>query len=317
MSTTASERPTVLFLAGLGRSGTTLIERVLGETPGVTALGEVMHLWDRGLARGERCACGRLLLECPFWSAVGEAAFGGWRHVDTERMARLKERVDRTTRIPSIVARRPGSFAADVDEYVDHFVRLYRAAAQVAGGTSPVLVDSSKQASLAWCLARSSEVDLRVVHCVRDSRAVAHSWSKEVRRPEAVSSEHDLMPRYSAPLVATYWALHNVASELLGRQVPSIEVRYEDFMIDPVGRTRAMLALAGVDSSPEHVTSSAVDLGENHSCAGNPMRFKQGRIDLVVDERWRREQTTRDRRLMTALTAPMLRHYGYRSAPDA
>ncbi|MDT4989050.1 MAG: hypothetical protein QOI74_3144, partial [Micromonosporaceae bacterium] len=35
----------VVFLGGLGRSGTTLLERVLGELPGVLPLGETVHLW--------------------------------------------------------------------------------------------------------------------------------------------------------------------------------------------------------------------------------------------------------------------------------
>ncbi|HEY2794503.1 MAG TPA: sulfotransferase, partial [Micromonosporaceae bacterium] len=35
----------VVFLGGLGRSGTTLLERILGEVPGVCALGELVHLW--------------------------------------------------------------------------------------------------------------------------------------------------------------------------------------------------------------------------------------------------------------------------------
>lgn len=310
----AAAPTTVLFLAGLGRSGSTLVERVLGETPGVTALGEVMHLWERGLVRHELCACGRPLPVCPFWTRVGERAFGGWDQVDTGRMAWLKRRVDRATRVPAIAAGRPATFAAEVDEYVSAFARLYRAAAEVvteAEGTTPVLVDSSKQASLAWCLARSPDVDLRLVHCVRDSRGVAHSWSKEVSRPEAVSDEHGSMPRYSARTVAAYWTLHNAESELLGRRVRSIRLRYEDFVADPRTQTRRMLDLAGVSAPAVHVRERSVDLGRSHSCAGNPMRFKHGTIDLLADVAWRRDQSPADRRLMTALTAPLLAHYGY------
>lgn len=324
MTSPAPEDPpvTVVFLAGLGRSGSTLLERVLGETPGVTALGEVMHLWDRGLVRHELCACERPFPECPFWSEVGRRAFGGWDQVDPARMAWLKRRVDRATRVPAIAAGRPPGFARDVDEYVAAFVRVYRAAAEVAaaddpgvGDARPVLVDSSKQASLAWCLARSSEVDLRLVHCVRDSRGVAHSWSKQVARPEAVSDEHGAMPRYSPRTVAAYWTLHNTASELLGRRVPSVRMRYEDFVADPVGQTRRVLDLAGVGAPAAHVSPGAVELGPNHSCAGNPMRFRHGTIEVVPDESWRRRQPVRDQRLMTALTAPLLAHYGYLRRP--
>jgi hypothetical protein len=67
----------VLFLGGLGRSGTTLLERVLGELPGVCPLGEVVHLRERDLRNGERCGCGATFSDCDFWRSVGEEAFGG------------------------------------------------------------------------------------------------------------------------------------------------------------------------------------------------------------------------------------------------
>ena len=298
----------VLYLAGIGRSGTTLLERTLAETPGVTALGEVMHLWDRGLVRHELCGCGRPFLECEFWTAVGERAFGGWQHVDTARMAHLKARVDRASRVPAVATGLPRSVRAEVDEYVDHYVRLYRAAHAMVGG---VLIDSSKQVSLAWCLQQSEAIDLRVVHCVRDSRGVANSWAREMTRPEAVSDEHQMMPTYSPVTIAALWNLHNVEIEALGRRVPVLRLRYEDFVQDARAATREVLDLAGVRATPEHITAVSVVLRSGHSCAGNPMRFTSGEIALVSDERWRRELSPARRRVVSVLTGPLLRRYGY------
>src|SRR5215471_1503195 len=68
----------VVYLGGLGRSGSTLVERLLGELPGVCAVGEVVHLWERGVVEGERCGCGLAFADCGFWAKVGQAAFGGW-----------------------------------------------------------------------------------------------------------------------------------------------------------------------------------------------------------------------------------------------
>lgn len=305
---TEEARPLVLYLAGIGRSGTTLIERTIAETPGVTALGEVMHLWDRGLVRGELCGCGRPFRVCPFWSKVGDAAFGGWDNVDAPRMALLKARVDRASRVPAIATRLPRSLDRDVEEYVDHFERLYRAAEALVGG---VLVDSSKQVSLAWCLQRARGIDLRVVHCLRDSRGVVSSWSRETARPEAVSAEHELMPTYSPLTVSALWMLHNAEIEAIGRRVPLVRLRYEDFVRAPQTSIRRVLDLAGVEAPTEHIKGHSVHLGEAHSCSGNPMRFKQGEIALVADERWRRELSSARRRAVTVFTAPLLRRYGY------
>lgn len=298
----------VLFLAGIGRSGTTLLERTLAEVEGVTALGEVMHLWDRGVVRGERCACGEPFGECSFWSEVGDRAFGGWGRVDVRRLAHLKERVDRASRVPVVASSWSRVLARDVAEYVDHYARLYRAATAITGG---VVVDSSKQVSLAWCLQTRGDLDVRVVHCVRDSRGVAYSWSKEVERPEAVSTEYGQMPRYSAGMVSSLWMLHNAEIEALRSRLPVHRLRYEDFVSDPVSTTRAVLAHAGVVAAADHVEPGSVRLGTSHSCAGNPMRFRTGEVPLVADEGWRRAARPRESRLVTALTAPLLLRYRY------
>src|ERR1019366_1995765 len=58
--------------------------------------------------------------------------------------------------------------------------RLYRAIRQVAGKS--VVVDSSREASQALVLARIPDIDLKVLHLVRDSRAVAFSYLR--RKPQ-------------------------------------------------------------------------------------------------------------------------------------
>lgn len=305
---TSSDPVPVLFLAGIGRSGTTLLERTLAETRGVTALGEVMHLWERGLLRNELCGCSVPFRQCPFWSAVGKRAFGGWDNVDAERVLLLQREVDRTSRIPLNRLRRPSSFARHLDEYVDHYARLYAGAREVSGG---LLVDSSKQVSLAWALTTSTDVRLAVAHVVRDSRGVAYSWSKQTARPEAVDSAHATMPKYSASAIAALWTAHNLAAEPLRRHVPSARVRYEDFLTDAGATVTEVLALLGHPADLDHVTGSTVRLGPIHSCSGNPMRFTTGDVTLVPDEAWRREMPARARRTVTTLTSPLLLRYGY------
>src|SRR5690606_8994182 len=43
----------LVFVGGIGRSGSTLIERLLGELPGVCSMGEVVHMWRRALVDDE------------------------------------------------------------------------------------------------------------------------------------------------------------------------------------------------------------------------------------------------------------------------
>jgi len=76
----------VLYIGGFGRSGSTLVERILGQLPGFCSAGEIVFLWQRGLIDGQLCGCGVPVPECEFWSRVGKTAFGGWDQIDAHEM---------------------------------------------------------------------------------------------------------------------------------------------------------------------------------------------------------------------------------------
>lgn len=298
----------VLFIGGLGRSGTTLLERVLGELPGVTPLGEVVHLWQRDVLDDERCACREPFSRCPFWSAVGRRAYGGWANLDVDRLLTVQRAVDRTRFVPRLAARDldPATRAA-VDEYVGHYERVYTAAAAESGAA--VLVDSSKNASLAYCLRWSTTIQLKVLHVVRDSRGVAYSWTKQVTRPE---SNGDQMTRYSPGRSALLWGAHNTAFALLRRRGVDVRrLRYEQFVAEPAATTAALAQWLGVPAELDFISDTRVRLGTCHSAAGNPMRFTTGMVRLRRDDAWRTELPAGQRRLVGAMTAPWLGRYGY------
>ncbi|WP_181311899.1 sulfotransferase [Nocardioides campestrisoli] len=313
---TRDQDPTVVYLAGWGRSGSTLLERLLGELPGVTLLGEVVHLWERGLHEDQLCACGAAFSACPFWTAVGARAFGGWQAVDLDRLAYLRERVDRQRRMPRTARRRPDpGTRAEVEQYAGHFRAVYAAAQQVGGAR--VLVDSSKEIPTALTLSHRDDLDLRVLHVVRDARGVAYSWAKTVARPEAGGEP---MPRFSPARSTGLWLSGNLTVQALAwRGVPLTRMRYEDLVADPAAALAEAWRALDLPGSPELPVRGGgaagppeVDLGPCHSVAGNPMRFRTGPTELRADEEWRAAMAPGDRRLVTAMAWPLLRRFGYR-----
>jgi hypothetical protein len=308
----------VLYLGGMGRSGSTLAERLLGELPGVCVAGEVVHLWQRGVTDNERCGCGADFGRCEFWSAVAESAFGGWSSIDVRRVADLRASVDRTRFIPRLARRSMADgLQRDLAEYTDYYVRLYQAVAEVSGCRT--IVDSSKHASLAFCLSRRADVDLRVVHVVRDSRAVAYSWTTLVPRPEAGGRSY--MTRYSPGRAAREWNTQNASLQLLARgQTPVLRVRYEDLVggVKPTLRQIGRFAGLTVDEPGLAFIGGEgpgqwAELRQAHSAAGNPMRFTTGKITIRPDDRWQTAMPSSQRRAVTALTLPLLSRYGYLS----
>ena len=61
--------PNWLYVAGAGRSGTTLLGMVLAREPGVFNCGELIHLWSR-LSANALCQCEAPVTRCEVWADV-------------------------------------------------------------------------------------------------------------------------------------------------------------------------------------------------------------------------------------------------------
>jgi hypothetical protein len=303
----------VLYLGGVGRSGSTLLERMLGELPGAISLGEVVHLWDRGVRDDERCGCGAAFSACPFWQAVGARAFGGWQNVSVERHLELRARVDDVRRTPQLLLGAYGrSFGRDLAEYSGAYRAIYQAARELSGAS--LIIDSSKVTSLAYCLRRVPGLDVRLLHLIRDSRAIAYAWTKVVRRPEVVDGE-SYMHRFNPAHLALLWNLHNTLLQLprLAGE-PTFTLRYENFARDPEAALRRVADFAGLPLGPDDLgflEKGSVTLSASHQVAGNPLRFTTGRVPIRQDDAWRTELAAADRRRVAALTAPVSLAFGY------
>jgi Sulfotransferase domain len=303
----------VLFIGGLGRSGSTLLDRMLGRLNDVCSVGELVHLWERGLKENNRCGCGERFGDCPFWRRVGQVAFGGWDTVDVDEILTLKASVDRNRFVPLMVlpVLRP-AYRRRLDRYSDLLERLYVGVREVSG--RPLVVDASKHASAAFLVRRMRGVDLRLVHLVRDSRGVAFSWTKRMRRAEAVADDALMATKTPLRLSARYLGYNLLFHLLRLTGVPGLLLRYESLVRDPAGELARVLGFAGLPSAAGElgfIGDGWVELGPSHALAGNPMRFRSGRVPLAVDEEWRRGLRLRYRLLTVASTWPLLVRYGY------
>ena len=203
----------VLYLGGLGRSGSTLVDRVLGQTPGVCSVGELVFLWDRALSANELCGCGAPFDECPFWKEIGAVAFGGWDTIDPRAIRAWQRRVDRNRYVPAMFAPSLApAYERRLEPYAEAVGRIYRAIASVTGAT--LIVDSSKHASTAALLRHVPGIEPRIVQLFRDPHGVAWSWSKTVERPDATEGV-SLMARVGPARIAARWQGYNALLALV------------------------------------------------------------------------------------------------------
>jgi hypothetical protein len=315
-----STRPVVVYIAGSGRSGSTLLERTIGQMPGYVNVGEAVELFRTVLTKSlagkpVQCGCGASVLECPFWTSVADRAFGGWDRDDVADIARRQRAVAAQRHLPKLLglAPRDASFEADLAAYLEVYVRLYRAVLAESG--AGVVVDASKWPGQGVALARSHDIDLRVLHLVRDVRGVSAAWAKAGVVKPTSGERRETMTTHNPLTTAARWSLFQLEVKALGaRASRRTQVRYEDFVTAPGPEvTRALTALdtpvpAG---GPAHVRDRTVHLDPSHGLAGNPSRFTHGAVRLRSDEDWRCQLSGSRRAGVAALGLPGLLACGY------
>jgi hypothetical protein len=300
--------PKVLYVAGMTRSGTTLIGSVLNALPGFVDVGEIRSYW-RAMREGRVCGCGVRVPDCEFWSQVAawmEERFGP---IPLDRALLLQRRV-RSLPSPLLrMATTRNRASGDAAEYARLVAQLYAAIGAISGAT--VIVDTSKGPHDAYALSKFTGVDLNVVHLVRDPRGVAHSWSRYKRVPDNTTGYFE---RRSATTVAVRWVARNALTEtLLARRLGShfARLRYEDFVADPNGAVARIARMCGVPVTEAPVRAGAITLSGNHSVSGNPDRLTRGSIQVRLDRGWLDEMPLRSRLATTAVSAPLMLRYGY------
>jgi hypothetical protein len=293
----------VLFIGGEGRSGSTVLERLIAAQPGTCAVGELKNLFERGVADGELCGCGRGVRDCDFWAEVGRRLVGGWDTPAGRELVAFFTRVNHRLQLPVILTGR----GALVVRARSVLAELYPIIAELSG--SSLIVDSSKHPAWAYLLAGTEGIDLRVVHLVRHPSAVVHSWSSPVRRPHAGTGIGDSVMAAQSPVeVSIRWDVFNhLFRHLARRGIPTEIVRYEDYVDDVDGTLRTCMALCGRSYRP------ASRMATGHGIAGNPSRFAAEGVRIERDDRWLDQMSVTRHLVVSALTWPTRLAYGYRA----
>lgn len=299
---------TVLYIAAHSRSGSTLLDRMLGQIDGFVSLGEVRHLWQRGLVEGQRCGCGAPFAECPFWSVVLGSVFGGVDKARGREIAAQLRAVDRVWRVGRLgLARHSGSAASPtLRAVIEVLSGLYAGLQRVSNAR--VIIDSSKTPSYGFLLSLVPGVRLHLIHLIRDSRGVAYSRLRRNSRGELHWKSESLL----VAKTALEWSAVNGLSWALKTSLPYSLVKYEELVSDPASTLQRISAACG-EGNPDlsFLEANRVLLDTDHTVSGNEMRFERGWIALKHDDEWQRMLSHRHAWILNAMTWPWLKRYGY------
>ena len=297
----------VLYIAGFERSGSTIINRVLGQVDGFVAWGELRDIWQHGIIENINCTCGALFSKCPAWTKVLDEAFGGINEVDANEMLKLLQKT-RAMVLPHYLGIAKRDFLkTNSKQYLKSLESLYQAIQTTTN--CKVIVDSTKASWYGYVLGLLPTIDLYIVHVVRDPRGVCYSL-------ERYKSKGEPFDQWYNPIHASLsWNLKNSLVEMLLNHSSEryLRINYENFVHNPILVVESILSLL-----QEKVTElpfkddSTVNMEADHIFAGSPSsRSETGAVKLRLDERWKKEMNQIDKVMIKTLTLPLLRRYGY------
>ncbi|MGL6044549.1 MAG: hypothetical protein ACRC1J_11550, partial [Sandaracinobacteroides sp.] len=136
-------------MSGSGRSGSTMVERVLHASPRFQGLGEFHCLW-RLPEHAITCSCGTNFARDDFWqAALAEAGVSAATLADLRRLEGVVARSGYIAKHRFSLDRLAAQ--GDVRDFLAPQLALMRAVARLGGRS--VMVDSSKAGPRAWLMA--------------------------------------------------------------------------------------------------------------------------------------------------------------------
>jgi len=253
----------VVYLAGSGHSGSTLLDMILSAHSKIFGIGELYTLtMNRDFI--PVCTCGDSFNECPFWSSVPPIIKGYDLDIGRKFFNLLLNK--------PIYYKKDDKFSEVIDknDYVAKRFAIYSKLLDSADAS--YVFDSSKDINQAEPLLDDPRVNVLLVHLVRDGRGVVWSYMKKNR---------------TFLTALRHWLFTNLKIEIvkLRNRNSFVTIRYEDLVRDPEDTIKKILTRLGLSFESKMLRFNECS---QHQLSGNRMRFS-GSSEIAEDLSWRND----------------------------
>jgi hypothetical protein len=298
-------------LPGCGFTGSTLLGFLLNAHPECASIGAATGLVARVDLATYACSCGAPFRECAFWRDVAARTRALGHPVDVYKTGFwsthfvwtgnrvLDALLFRSLRVPALTSLRD-AVCADLPPVRAHLARVAansaafaRAVLELSG--KRVFVDTARDHQRPKLLLRSPELDVRVIHLVRDARANSASIMKRLGLDAGAAARH--------------WEKANLEAERTRRFFPPerwLRVRYDELCSDLQPTLDRISDFLGVRRAPAPQDFRATP----HHVIGNEMRL-EGAGQVREDESWRQRLSASDLAAIARSAGRTNRFFGF------
>jgi len=273
----------LLYILGSGHCGSTLLDLLLNGHPDILGLGQVVDLKryiaslknDRSHPQGN-----------PLCGSLWQEAIRRYEATSSNPFDRIEVSHPRWKELTSWNEE-------EIARWAESNKTLYSSLQQASG--AKVLTDSSKVPHRLCLLWKSGLFDIKVIHLVRDGRAVVNSYLRKH------GSFTPAVRGWAFPTLLAYYLHRNFAEDNW------LQVRYEELATRPEETLKRICAFLGIYFVPKMLAyKSHAYIG----LAGNRLRHREEER-IFLDQCWHKELRFKHR-LAFALSAGWLNKlYGY------
>jgi hypothetical protein len=250
----------IIYIVGEGRSGSTLIARILGEVDGFKNVGELTNDFYnlKQMNLNVPCECGLSLSVCPSW--------GDYFNSISEENRKIHTKYVRLRFVPALLGFfKTSSIKQNLMDLSDDYYRIFKNVA--IKYDSKFIIDSSKHPANAIVLDNAKNLNVYLLHLVRDPRAIVSSFLKQKKW---VKKRHPIK-------TAALWSTMNFILVLLNKKkYHYYRLLYEDFVRNPKLEIKKFLDHLNIDNELDFMHDNSVKLLKDHMISGNPNKLIHG-----------------------------------------
>lgn len=275
----------LIFIAGAGHSGSTLLDMILSAHSNIFGTGELYHLGSN--ENESRCTCGKSYQDCRVWSKILNMTNGfefdiNRNFIDLFVGKAIYYQNDKSSHRK-----------IDANDYCNKRRSVYNRLSEIAG--KEIIIDSSKDINQVELLFNSGGMDISAIHLVRDGRGVVWSYMKKN------------CPFFKA---LRHWVFTNIKIEIvkIRHREKFINIRYSDLAKNTEYVIKEVLSKLELEYEPSMMNFRAV---EQHQLSGNRMRFSRNESEINEDLSWKNSMPWRYKIIFVLLAGWLNAYYKF------
>ncbi len=306
----------LIYIASTGRSGSTLLDMLLGSHSQIATAGEI-QIWPHEILLNGfmLCGCGKPIPQCSFWQEMYKKVDPLHQPHPQIHFFRENHNMGKTLRWKYLLEFKIKNSSKNKMKHIENYqinnYQLFKAFIDVTEqkqGVKPKwIVDASKDPYRLLWLIKSRLFNIKVIHLLRDPCAFVYSMTKKY------------LDKYNKKILiidvvkkSLSWLIHNYLINLIYRQYINqtdyLLIKYEFLVKEPEKVLSEVFNWLECENKNKYLIN--LYSREKHTIAGNQMRYSNNN-KIFIDEKWKEKLPSFYQTIIKIITSQLRYQYKY------